>query len=69
MVEDLANASPLSEHAQRWLRNSRVTIVPMKAPPSPYCLAGNSGGGPSAPHKADSWYFNTSRIADGSDCT
>jgi hypothetical protein len=69
-VEDLAKASPLSERTRRWLRNSRITVLPDKPHPGrSYCCGGNSRSLTFAPDKAYSWYLATIHLASGSHCT
>lgn len=43
-VEDLAEASPLSECTRRWLGNSSITVAPDKPHPGRYCCWENSKG-------------------------
>jgi len=68
-AEDLAKASPLSERARRWLGNSRITVVPDKPRPGPYCCGTNSRGIRFAPDKTYSWYLATIQRPGGSICT
>jgi hypothetical protein len=63
-VEDLAKASPLSEHTRRWLRGSRVTIVPIESLPH-----ANSTLVPLDLDTAQSWRVATLYLAGGSNCT
>jgi hypothetical protein len=67
-LEDLAKASPLSEHARRWLRGSRVTIVPIKPLSLPKWFSANSTRGPLDLDTAQSWHVATIYLAAGSDC-
>ena len=72
-AEDLAKASPLSERARRWLRGSRITVVPDKfhggVGVKKYCCWENSKGIHIDPDKAYSWYMATVHLPSGSECT
>ena len=66
--EDLAKAFPLSARTRRWLRNSRVTIVPLKNLPHCILQPGNSRFTFDI-DDSQSWYLATIYLAGGSDCT
>jgi hypothetical protein len=68
-VEDLAKASPLSEHTRRWLGNSSITVAPDQPRRGPYCCSANSRGIRFVPDKAYSWYLATIHRPGGSVCT
>jgi len=69
-VEDLVKVAPLSERTQRWLLNTRITIVPDKPHPGGrYCCGGNSRSITFAPGKPYSWYLATIHLPSGSRCT
>ena len=67
-VEDLAKASPLSKPTRRWLRNSRVTIVPLKNLPHQILRPGNSRFNFEI-DDSQSWYLATIHLPSGSDCS
>jgi len=67
-VDDLAKASRLSEHTRRWLRGSRVTIVPIESLPRPNRFSGNSTRGPLDLDTAQPRYAATLYLAGGSEC-
>jgi hypothetical protein len=66
--EDLAKAFPLSARTRRWLRNSRVIIVPLKNLPHRILQPGNSRFTFDI-DDSQSWYLATIYLAGGSDCT
>jgi hypothetical protein len=66
--EDLAKAFPLSERTRRWLRNSRVTIVPIKDPPHHFSRPGNPAF-TFAIDDSQKWYLATIYLAGGTNCT
>jgi len=68
-VEDLAEASPLSEHTRRWLRHSLVTIAPLKGLPGQDCCEGTSWSSLNTPDNAYSWSVATINFTGASGCT
>jgi hypothetical protein len=66
-VEDLAKASPLSEHTRHWLRNSHITVALEEAPHhGRYGCGGNSRSIDTPYDKGYSWYLATIHLAGGS---
>lgn len=68
-LDDLAQASPLSERTRRWLRNSRISIAPFKLHPGPCCHPGIASGMTFAPGKTYLGYSATIHMASFPDCT
>jgi hypothetical protein len=70
-VEDLAKAAPLSVRTQRWLRDSRITVVPGQsgADSKSYCCGSNSSVVTYPADKPNSRYLATIRLPNGSACT
>ncbi len=66
--EDLAKASPLSARTRRCLRNSHVTIVPIKVLPRHVSQPGESKFTFEI-DDSQAWYLATIYLAGGSDCT
>ena len=65
-VEDLAKASPLSEPTVRWLRGSRITVVPLQNVTDQIFQLPFYGDVPVPPSQR---YLTTIRIAGGAHCT
>jgi hypothetical protein len=66
-VEDLAKASPLSEHTRRWLQNARITVA-LEEPPhhARFGCGANSQPIVTPYDQGYSWYLITVHLADGS---
>jgi ABC-type transport system involved in multi-copper enzyme maturation permease subunit len=68
--EDLAKVSPLSERTQRWLRNSQITVTPVKPHFDRHYFRGtNSDFFNITPDKPHPWYIATIQLPSGSNCT
>jgi hypothetical protein len=68
-VEDLAKASPLSEHTRRWLRNAHITVALEEAPHHGRYGCGADSKSIYTPYDKSSWYLATIRLANGSHFT
>ena len=67
--EDMAKAFPLSDPSRRWLRSSRITVVPMRPLRRNDCCTGNLLYRPFNYDDPQLWCLVTIRLDGAADCT
>jgi hypothetical protein len=67
--EDISRASPLSASTRRWLRNSRITVVPMRPLRRTDCCTGNLLYRPFNYDDPQLWCLVTIHLEGATDCT